>query len=139
MSSKILKFLMTGALMVLLSNVCYSSAYTVDDASIDALIANAVEVNTLDSSMPFDFHGSNAMLTSSANPWAAFALCWVVGGFGVHRHYMGTKNTMWAIYTFTCGGIFGIVWFVDWVVLLIAAIDEDISKYTGNTKFIMWN
>jgi TM2 domain-containing membrane protein YozV len=82
--------------------------------------------------------GANASLASNPNPWVSFALCWVVGGFGVHRHYMGTKSSMWAIYTFTCGGIFGIVTFVDWIVLLIGAIDGDISKYVNNNSFFMW-
>ena len=138
MISKIFKLIITGTFLVLLCNVCYATTYTVDDSAIDALIANAVEISSFESSSAHGFHGADAMLSSSPNPWAAFALCWVIGGFGVHRHYLGTKGAMWAIYTFTCGGIFGIVWFVDWVVLLIGAIDDNVSKYTGNTKFFMW-
>ena len=45
---------------------------------------------------------------------------------------------MWAIYTFTFCGIFGIVPFVDWVMLLIGVVDDNISQYIGNTRFIMW-
>ena len=138
MVKKVIKVLITSALMVLLCNVCYASAYTVDNASIDALVANAVEISTLETSFEHGMHGANATLSASPNPWAAFAICWVVGVFGVHRHYLGTKSSMWAIYTFTCGGIFGIVTFIDWVVLLIGAVDDDVSKYVGNTSFFMW-
>ena len=82
--------------------------------------------------------GSAMMSRSSVNPWAAFAICTFLGGFGIHRHYMGTSKWMWAYYTFTCGGLFGIVTFVDWIVLLVGAIQDDIGSYTGNTRFFMW-
>jgi TM2 domain-containing membrane protein YozV len=69
----------------------------------------------------------------------SWIICWVVGEFGVHRHYLGTKPTMWAIYTFTVCGIFGIVPFVDWWVLLIdGIINDNISPYQNNEKFFMW-
>ena len=68
----------------------------------------------------------------------AFLLCFFLGGFGVHRHYLGTRPGMWAIYTFTFGGLFGIVPLIDWVMLLIGLVDDDISPYVGNTKFFMW-
>lgn len=120
--------------------------YVVDDNAIDEVFAQATEVTAADlnaviADSQFLMPGmeNNAVYTSaSVNPWIAFALCWVVGGFGIHRHYMGTKNFMWAIYTFTCGGIFGIVTFVDWVVLLMGAINDDIRSYCNNDKFFMW-
>jgi len=137
MKTKVQNILVTCALMAFLCNVSYASEYTVDNASIDALIANAVEIGVLESSLPYGVNETNATL-SSKDPWVAFAVCFIVGGFGVHRHYLGTKSGMWAIYTFTCGGIFGIVTFVDWVVLLVGAINEDIAKYVGNPDFFMW-
>ena len=81
---------------------------------------------------------SNSAYISYPNPWAAFAICWVVGHFGIHRRYLGTKSSMWAIYTFTCGGIFGIVPMVDWVVLLIGAANNNIRPYVNNKNFFMW-
>jgi len=138
----ILKILMTGTVLVLMCSVSLanvnSSSYKVDHASIDAMIDNAVEVSLLNGAFPLDVHGSSAMLSASPEPWLAFALAWVVGWCGVHRHYLGSTDTMWALYLFTCGGIFGIVTFVDWIVLLIGAVHEDISKYTNNPKFFMW-
>ena len=111
--------------------------YTVDDNAIDALIEASAEVSPIDL-MPEAPVPAAASLSSSVSPAASFILCTFLGGFGVHRHYMGTRPWMWAIYTFTAFGIFGIVPFVDWVMLLIGLVDNDISKYCGNTKFIMW-
>ncbi|HQB78543.1 MAG TPA: NINE protein [Tenuifilaceae bacterium] len=68
-----------------------------------------------------------------------FFIPFPVGGFGIHRHYLGTKGSMWAIYFFTCGGIFGIVPMVDWIVILVDGIlNKNIDKYTNNEKFFMW-
>ena len=132
------KVLLTGICMILLSNVSYGSAYKADDSSIDAIVANAVEISALDYVSAHDFHGADAMLSADKNGWTAFVLSYFVGYFGIHRHYLGTKGSMWALYTFTCGGIFGVVAAVDIVVLFIGAIQKDISKYVDNRKFIMW-
>jgi hypothetical protein len=52
---------------------------------------------------------------------------------------LGTKGSMWAIYTFTCGGIFGVVPLVDFFVLIADGIvKENISKYENNESFFMW-
>lgn len=113
--------------------------YTVNDDAIDALIEASAEVSPLElmpmASLP---SSPSATISKTVSPAASFILCFFLGGFGVHRHYMGTRPGMWAIYTFTFGGIFGIIPFVDWVMLLIGLVDDDINKYCGNTKFIMW-
>ena len=120
-----------------------ASTYKLDDASIDVVIANAEEISpdfatiTDASNLLVATSSANATL-SAKNPWAAWVICWFLGEFGIHRHYMGTSGSMWALYTFTCCGIFGIVPAVDWVVLLIGAIKDDIRKYENNTKFFMW-
>ena len=112
--------------------------YTVDDDAIDALIEASAEVSPIEL-MPEAAVPAAASLTSgSPDPVASFILCTFLGGFGVHRHYMGTRPWMWAIYTFTAFGIFGIVPLVDWVMLLIGLVDDNISQYCGNTRFIMW-
>jgi len=118
--------------------------YVVDDNAIEQTIAQAGEitVNDMNSAFLNDFGmpltDNNTASFKGANPWAAFALCWVLGGIGIHRHYMGTSKWMWAYYTFTIFGIFGIVPFVDWVVLLVGAIEGNIGSYTNNSKFFMW-
>lgn len=134
-----MKKLILSAFLATFCSVSFVNAnamFKLNDADIDAMMIEAVDVsNTL--SM-FDFQGTQATLSSNPNPWAAFAICWFVGYFGVHRHYLGTSGAMWALYTFTCGGIFGIVPLIDWVVLLVGAIQDDISKYVNNTSFFMW-
>lgn len=120
-------------------------AYTIDDNAIEQVFAQSAEVNVAD----VELFGSMNLLSpempvtslqtvSSANPWAAWAICWFLGEFGIHRHYLGTSKPMWLYYTLTCGGIFGIVTIVDWVVLLIGAIQDDISAYCNNDQFFMW-
>ncbi len=50
------------------------------------------------------------------NKWVAFLLCIFLGFFGVHKFYEG-KVGMGILYLFT-GGLFGIGWFIDCIVLL---------------------
>ena len=121
--------------------------YVIDDNAIDEVFTEAVEVSlgdlnaTLDkdySLLPDMQNGLSFEAKSRVSPWAAWAICTFLGGFGVHRHYMGTRGGMWAIYTFTCGGLFGVVTTVDWIVLLIGAIQDDIRDYQNNDSFFMW-
>lgn len=120
-------------------------AYTVDDNAIEQVFAQSAEMTMSDVAL-FSNQGLNLtgmenaanLSTKSVNPWGAWAICWFLGEFGIHRHYMGTSKPMWLYYTLTCGGIFGIVYAVDWVVLLIGAIQDDISQYCNNDQFFMW-
>lgn len=112
--------------------------YKVDNNAIDNIIENATEIVTLEVA-PAATAAANVAEVSEVKAVTAFILNFFLGGFGIHRHYMGTAPFMWALYTFTFAGIFGIVPTVDLVVLLIALIDgSSISKYCGNTKFFMW-
>lgn len=112
--------------------------YTVDDDAIDALIEASAEVSPLELMPAAAVPASATLSSSNSNPVAAFLLCTFLGGFGVHRHYMGTRPWMWAIYTFTFGGIFGIVPLIDWVMLIVGLVEDDITDFCGNTKFFMW-
>ena len=112
--------------------------YTVNDDAIDALIEASAEVSPLSLMPEAPVPAAASFSSGSKSPIASFLLCTFLGGFGVHRHYMGTRPWMWAIYTFTFGGIFGVIPLVDWVMLIVGIVDDDISEYCGNTKFIMW-
>ena len=48
--------------------------------------------------------------------WVAFLLCFFLGGIGAHKFYEG-KAGMGILYLFT-GGLLGIGWFIDIIVLL---------------------
>lgn len=137
-------FLLFAAIFAF-STFTFAGNYEINDSEIDALFSSATEVSAQEINafgavalMHANASSANSSYLNAANPWAAFAICTVVGGFGIHRHYMGTKGSMWAIYTFTCGGIFGVVPFVDWIVLLIGAVDGNIRPYTNNKNFFMW-
>lgn len=119
------------------------SQYRVNDTQIESLFAQAQQV---DLSQAVDYTGMAAMPISAPpmlkksdkNPAVAFILAFFVGGLGIHRIYLGTETMTWVGYILTCGGIFGIVPFVDWIVLLIGLVEDDISKYVDNPKFFMW-
>ena len=112
--------------------------YTVNDDAIDALIEASAEVSPLDLMPEAPVPAAASLASGNPSPIASFLLCTFLGGLGIHRHYMGTRPWMWAIYVFTGFGIFGIVPLVDWVMLLIGLVDDDISPYVGNTRFFMW-
>ena len=133
-------FLMSGAAGLFASG----SSYYLDNQKVDDLINNAVEVSLIEmTSAPvngFEMTTNNFTFNSDENTAIiAWVLCWAVGAFGIHRHYLGTKSSMWAIYTFTCFGIFGIVPFVDfWVLLIDGVVNDNIAKYQDNENFFMW-
>ena len=123
-----------------------SDAYTIDDSQVEQMFSNAQLVTptaALDMagiSTGVDFHiaTSNAAMKDK-NAAVAFILCFFLGGLGIHRLYMGTKTFTWVGYILTCGGIFGIVPFVDWILILIRLVDDgNISDYVNNPKFFMW-
>ncbi len=116
--------------------------YRVNDAKIDAMFAQAEQVN-----LPAMYESQGvagfvpsplAAVKSDKNAWVAFALAFVVGPLGIHRAYLGTKTITWVGYILTCGGIFGIVPFIDWIMLLVGAIQNDIGQYVNNPAFFMW-
>ena len=46
---------------------------------------------------------------------------------------------MWALYTFTLGGIFGVVPLVDFIVEIVETVDSgSLAKYENNGSFFMW-
>lgn len=111
--------------------------YKVDNNAIDTLIENAEEVYTLDVAAPAAAN-LPAVSQKEVKPVTALILNFFLGGFGVHRHYMGTAPGMWALYTFTFGGIFGIVDLIDFIMLVIGTVDNNIAPYINNRKFFMW-
>ena len=138
------KLLFALIAFVAISTVASAAPYTLDDAAVDNAIESAVEVSPVaflsevPSQLPAGMPAS-ASLSAGKSPVGAILLTFFLGGFGVHRHYMGTRPWMWAIYTFTVGGIFGVVPFVDFIVEIVAAVeDNSIARYCGNTSFFMW-
>ncbi|OWY21735.1 TM2 domain-containing protein [Sphingobacteriales bacterium UPWRP_1] len=142
---KQLFFFLLVCLFASTSTYASVSQFKVNDAQIDQLFGNSQELSTA-AAVQFNFSsagselGANTNTTKVAgekNAVVAFILAWFLGSLGIHRFYLGTKTLTGVGYILTCGG-FGIVAFVDWVMLLIGLIDDDISKYVDNPKFFMW-
>jgi TM2 domain-containing membrane protein YozV len=64
----------------------------------------------------------------------AILLCFFLGGLGLHRLYLGSRGIVILWYVITCGGIFGIVPLVDFILLIFSGT----SKFEGNSSFIAW-
>lgn len=135
--------------LICLSSVCTfaanSSAYVIDDQKVEQLFTNSVDASLaafsdnnalLNAGSQFDFSKAAKFRSSDKSFVAALLLDLFLGGLGIHRLYMGTATMTWIGYILTCGGIFGIVPFVDLIVLIVH--NDDISEYVDNTKFFMW-
>ncbi len=143
------KLFLLFSLVVLVSVVSFGNVnqYRVNDTQIESMFAQAEQVSlpaSLDA-QGVDMQGFEAISPivtdvarkSDKNAWVAFAICWGVGALGIHRLYLGTNP--WVVVGYICsGGGCGVVLTVDWVVLLIGAINNDISDYVDNNAFFMW-
>ena len=117
-----------------------AASYKLDDAAIDQVIENATEISTADMMAEMGTTTmAGAQMKSGNNAAVALVLNWFLGGLGIHRHYMGTRPFMWAIYLVTIGGIFGIVPTIDFIFEVVALIEDGgIDRFCGNTSFFMW-
>jgi TM2 domain-containing membrane protein YozV len=132
---KIFMLTLVGAMLMSFSSMASGSEkYRISDESVEALFATATDV-TLTSAVSFNSFGTDAVLAEK-NALVAILLDFFLGGFAIHRVYLGGKPILVLGYLITCGGIFGIVPLIDLIVLAINF--DDISKYIGNSKFFMW-
>lgn len=66
---------------------------------------------------------------------AVLAFPFPFGIVGLHRIYLGTKPYVPVVYIATVGGVFGILPFIDFCVLMF---DKDFERYKNNGKIFMW-
>ncbi len=118
-----------------------ASMYRIDQGAVDQMFAQAEQVDflSMNSLSPLNVNANlgSAHFYNEKNPAVAFVLAWFLGPLGIHRAYLGTSTGVIIGYILTLGGC-GIIAFVDWIVLLIGLIEDDISKYINNPKFFMW-
>ncbi len=122
-------------------NQVKAASYSIDEGAIDKLFdkatetsmisANASELTAVPSAIP-----TPLVAPKEKDAVLAIVLDFFLGGLGIHRFYLGTKTMTGLGYILTCGGIFGIVPLVDFIVLIID--NEDIRPYIDNPKFFMW-
>lgn len=132
------KLLLT--LAVALFAICSVSAnnYTANDAAIDALVNNSVEMVMMAEADMAPAAPAAAYVAAGKNPVIAAVLGWCTGWCGVHRYYLGTAPWMVLPYLLTGGG-FGVVYVVDAVLLTVDALEDRINPaYLNNERIIMW-
>lgn len=61
-------------------------------------------------------NGTSNYSKKECDKWLAFLLCFFLGIIGVHKFYEG-KIGLGILYILTFG-LFGIGWFIDWIVIL---------------------
>lgn len=66
---------------------------------------------------------------------AVLAFPFPFGIVGLHRIYMGTSPHVPVVYIGTLGGIFGILPFIDFCVIVL---DKNIDRYIENKQVLMW-
>ncbi len=66
---------------------------------------------------------------------AILAFPFPFGIVGLHRIYLGTAPHVPVVYIGSLGGIFGILPFIDFCVLIL---DKDVDRYNENKKVFMW-
>ncbi len=66
---------------------------------------------------------------------ALLAFPFPFGIVGLHRIYLGTAPYVPVVYIASLGGIFGVLPFIDFCVLLL---DKDEKRYIENKKVFMW-
>ena len=114
--------------------------YSIDEQGIDAMIENAVEVTPMSmESSASDLQSPSIKFGGAPSPVVAFVLSLVpvTSWLAVHRMYMGT-SALAVILNIVTGSGFGIVYVVDWVCLLMGVIDNNISQYCNNGRWLMW-
>jgi TM2 domain-containing membrane protein YozV len=66
---------------------------------------------------------------------ALLAFPFPFGIVGLHRIYLGTAPYVPVAYIASLGGVFGILPFIDFCVLLM---DKDLERYNNNKQVFMW-
>jgi len=77
-----------------------------------------------------------AQIDSTGKRLGAALIAIPLGMLGMHRIYLGTQPIVPIFYILTFGGGFGILPFIDFVVLIMA---DDMKPYINNPRIFMWS
>lgn len=139
-NSKMKKLILCLIAVVGMGIAASAANYSIDEQGIDAMIENAVEVTPMSmESSASDLQSPTIKFGGAPSPVVAFVLSLVpvTSWLAVHRMYMGTSALAVILNIVTVCG-FGIVYVVDWVCLLMGVIDNNISQYCNNGRWLMW-
>ncbi len=95
----------------IICTACGRQVETLESNSTPQIVVNNSNVNTNS-----NVNMNNGRPVRMRNKWVAFILCLLLGFVGAHKFYEG-KAGMGILYLLT-GGLFGIGWFIDSIVLL---------------------
>lgn len=111
--------------------------YVANDAAIDALVENSVEM-VMEAAAPAA-PANMVQLSNNQDPLIATLLSWFTGWVGLHRYYLGTSVWMALPYALTGGG-FGVVTLIDSVLLTIDLVQNNSinGQYINNPRILMW-
>lgn len=126
------------AMFALTTQTYATSAYTIDDSAVEAVFDNSVNVMNLDAGSDSMALENATMLKAGKSPIAAFVIAWFLGGIAIHRVYLGGTPLLVLGYILSVFGIFGLVPFIDWIVLLVDVFRNDLGKHEGSDAFFMW-
>jgi len=130
-------FLLFAVVLFAGSMDAMASSYRVNDEAIETMLSAATAVAFDVTATPlFAAPMGGTAIMADKNPWIAVVLAFFLGGIAIHRVYLGGTPVLILGYFITFFGIFGLVPFIDFIVLIIN--NQDISKYVGSNKFFMW-
>lgn len=139
-NSKMKKLILCLIAVVGMGIAASAANYSIDEQGIDAMIENAVEVTPMSmEASASDLQSPTIKFGGAPSPVIAFVLSLVpvTSWLAVHRMYMGT-SALAVILNIVTGSGFGIVYVIDWVCLLMGVIDNNISQYCNNGRWLMW-
>ncbi len=95
--------------------VCTSCGRQIEELKHEQVQPQVI-VNNTNTNTNVNRNNNGGNSRKELNKWVALLLCIFLGGIGAHKFYEG-KIGMGIIYMFT-GGLFGIGWFIDFIILL---------------------
>lgn len=114
--------------------------YRLDEASVDAMIAQAddvtmTEVEAYETMSMNAFASSSEMLADSQTKGGYLLRAFFCGSFALHRYYMGAEGAKYFFFYFCVPVVGGLDACVDfWAVVF----GKDINDYKNNDKLIVW-
>lgn len=134
------KFFVSLFAVVAMGVAANAADYTINDDAIDAMIEECVEVAPLAlDAVALPSAAGDIKIGGSVEPIIAWVLSFipVTSWLAIHRMYLGT-SPLAVVLNIVTGAGFGIVYVVDWVVLLIGVLDNSVSQYANNPRWLMW-